>query len=34
MGQNAGITRMEKAVIPWKYGMEVTSHMDPILYGK
>jgi len=28
------ITRMEEALVPWEYGMEVTSHKDLILYGK
>jgi hypothetical protein len=29
-----GITKMEKALVPYEYGMEVTSHMYPISYGK
>jgi len=33
-GQGVGITHMEEALIPQEYGMDVTCHMDPILYGK
>jgi hypothetical protein len=29
-----GITRMEEALVPHEYGMEVTCHMDPISRGK
>jgi hypothetical protein len=29
-----GITIMEEALVPREYGMEVTSHMDPITCGK
>ncbi len=29
-----GITRMEEALVPHEYGMEVTCHMDPISCGK
>jgi hypothetical protein len=32
--QGVGITRMEEALVPCKYGMEVIGHMDPISYGK
>jgi len=34
IGQGVGITHMEKALVPQEYGMEVTSHMHPISYGK
>ncbi len=33
-GQGVGITRMEEALVPCEYGMEVIGHMDPISYGK
>jgi hypothetical protein len=32
--QGVGITRMEEALVPREYGMEVIGHMDPISYGK
>jgi hypothetical protein len=25
---------MEEALVPWKYGMKMTSHRDSIFYGK
>jgi hypothetical protein len=34
MGWNVQITQMEKTLILWEYGMEVTGHRDLILYGK
>jgi hypothetical protein len=34
IAQGVDITRVEVAFIPHKYGMEVTSHLDPISYGK
>jgi len=34
IGQGVGITKMEKALVRCEYGMEVTSHMDLISYGK
>jgi hypothetical protein len=34
MDLGVGITRMEEALIPWEYVMEVIGHMDPISYGK
>jgi hypothetical protein len=34
MGQCIEITRMEEALVPYEYGMEVTSHNDLISYGK
>jgi hypothetical protein len=32
--RGVGITRMEEALVPCEYGMEVISCMDPISYGK
>jgi hypothetical protein len=32
--QGVDITHMEEELFPCKYGMEVTSHHDPISYGK
>jgi hypothetical protein len=32
--QGVGIIRMEEALAPREYGMEVTGHRDPISYGK
>jgi hypothetical protein len=34
MGQCIGITQMEEALVPHEYGMEATSHNDPISYCK
>jgi hypothetical protein len=34
IGQGVGITCMEEAFVPQKYGMEVIGHKDPIQYGK
>jgi hypothetical protein len=31
---NVGIIKMEGALVPHEYGMEVTSHKDPISYCK
>ncbi len=30
---NVGMTWMEEVFIPWEYGLELTSHMNPISYG-
>jgi hypothetical protein len=32
--QGVGITRMEEALVHCEYGIEVTSHLDLISYGK
>lgn len=34
IGQGVKITWMEKALVFREYGMEITTHMDPISYGK
>jgi hypothetical protein len=28
------ITQMDEMFIPWEYGMEITSDMDPIFHNK
>ncbi len=32
--RGVGVTHMEEALVPWKYGMKMTSHRDSIFYGK
>jgi hypothetical protein len=34
MDQGVRITRMEEALVPHEHGMKVTSHREPISYGK
>jgi hypothetical protein len=34
MDRAVGIIRMEESLVPLEYVMEVTSHMEPISYGK
>jgi len=34
IGRGVHSTRVEEAFIPYKYGMEMTSHLGPISFGK
>ncbi len=34
INQDVGITCMEEAFVPQRYGMKIIGHKDPIHYGK